>query len=197
MFEQLFAGRRVRQTELHPAPIFIIGHWQSGHSLVHACLSHDEQFGYLQVPQSVFPAGCLSLGRLINNWIGKRMKNRDRGSDNMKLSPTLAQGNDLPMALWNGSSFYHAYGFPSRASSIFERNVLMNGRTDKTIERWKSDYLFQMKKTALISSKTRLIIRNASDTARIPQLISMFPNAKFVHVVRDPFEMIPASLKRW
>ena len=33
LLEQLIFGRRVHKAELHPEPVFILGHWRSGHHL--------------------------------------------------------------------------------------------------------------------------------------------------------------------
>jgi hypothetical protein len=34
-----------------------------------------------------------------------------------------------------------------------------------------------------------LLLKNPSNTARIPFLLSMFPNARFIHIYRNPYEI--------
>ncbi len=41
------------------------------------------------------------------------------------------------------------------------------------------------------------MVRNAANTARIPHLLAAFPDARFVHCHRNPYETFAASLERW
>ena len=44
--QQLTHGRRINQTELVAPPIFVIGHWRSGTTLMHELLALDQQLAF-------------------------------------------------------------------------------------------------------------------------------------------------------
>ena len=45
--QELIWGRRVKDTEIEHDPLFIIGHWRSGPTLLHELLTLDERHTYL------------------------------------------------------------------------------------------------------------------------------------------------------
>ncbi|MCW5319205.1 hypothetical protein GTQ43_38110 [Nostoc sp. KVJ3] len=44
-----------------------------------------------------------------------------------------------------------------------------------------------MKKASFISNSKRLVLKNPANTAKIKILLEMFPNAKFIHIYRNPY----------
>ena len=44
--QTLIWSRRIRETEIEQAPLFIIGHWRSGTTWLHELLALDERFTY-------------------------------------------------------------------------------------------------------------------------------------------------------
>jgi len=197
VYESLCHGPGVRKVELHPQPVFLIGHWQSGHSPLHLLFSRDQQFAYLDTVQSAFPASFLCSEWLLRPLMNRLLRGKDRGSDSIELTTRLPQGSDLPMASLSEFSTYHSYVFPQMAETVFNRGVLLDGLSEKELSRWKDDYRFLMQKIAYATGKSRLLVRNASDTARIPYLLSLFPEAKFVYISRNPHAMIRATNDRW
>ena len=197
LWESLRYNRRIRNTELHPEPLFVIGYWQSGTSPLHFHLCLDPRFGYLTTLHAAFPWSFLSTGWILRGILKRIIKNKDRGSDSYRLHEGLPQGSDWTMATCGDLSIYHAYTFPQYAERVFRRTVLMEDLSAKAIERWKRRYRFHMQKIALATGKSRVVLRNASDTARISHLLAMFPKAKFVRIVRDPYEVCQASNDRW
>jgi hypothetical protein len=43
----------------------------------------------------------------------------------------------------------------------------------------------------------RLVLKSPPHTARIPPLLEMFPDARFVHIVRDPYVVFPSTVNLW
>lgn len=196
-WEALRFNRRIRKTELHPQPIFIIGYWQSGTSPLHFHLCLDPRFGYLDTLQAVFPWTFLTGGWIVRRAMNRIIKNKDRGSDSYRLHESLPQGADLAMAKWSDLSIYHAYVFPQAAEEVFRRTVLMEDLSQAEIDRWKSQYRFLMQKIAFATGKSQIVMRNACDSGHIKLLLEMFPEAKFVRMIRDPYQTCQASDDRW
>src|SRR5271165_4013636 len=44
--QEAILGRRIRKTQITQPPIFILGHWRTGTTLLHELLVLDPRFGY-------------------------------------------------------------------------------------------------------------------------------------------------------
>ncbi len=41
------------------------------------------------------------------------------------------------------------------------------------------------------------MLKSPTHTCRIPALLELFPNARFVHIVRDPYVVFPSTVNLW
>ncbi len=64
------------------------------------------------------------------------------------------------------------------------------------LERWKRAFLWFLKRVTVRSPK-RIVLKSPPHTARIRVLLEMFPKAKFVHIVRDPYVIFPSTVNLW
>ncbi len=64
--------------------------------------------------------------------------------------------------------------------------------TKRELERWKSCYLHFLKKVTLNSPQS-LLLKSPANTARIPLLLEMFPDAKFAYIVRNPHDVVAST----
>jgi hypothetical protein len=95
------------------------------------------------------------------------------------------------MALGNMSpySLYHWWSFPRNAKQYFDRYAIFKDVTSEEIETWKEKYMEVIKTATFNMQGRRLVIKNPANTGRIPILLEMFPNAKFIFLHRDPYEV--------
>jgi len=91
IYESLRYGRTVRNTAIHPSPIFIIGHWRTGTTHLHNLLTQDKDNGYVSTFQAFAPG--LSL-------VGERLIKRPFNVIAQKLHPTREIDN-IPLSLYN------------------------------------------------------------------------------------------------
>ncbi len=59
----------------------------------------------------------------------------------------------------------------------------------------KSVTLYRMKQGG--GAASRLVLKSPPHTARLAALSEMFPEAKFIHLVRNPAEVFPSSVRTW
>jgi omega-hydroxy-beta-dihydromenaquinone-9 sulfotransferase len=195
-YETLRYGRAVAKVELHPAPVFIIGHWQGGHSFLHYLMSQDEAFGHVTLLHTVLPRCFLSLESVARRFLRKKL-GKTRGVDSFALSLDAPQGDDMALAGLSDVSIYHAYTFPRHAVAAFRRAVLLEGLSASELDRWRTTYYRFLRKVSFHTKRPRLVLRNATNTGRIPQILKIFPQAKFVHLRRNPFAVYAAQSRRW
>src|SRR5205814_738115 len=62
-------GRRVMNAQVNP-PLFILGIWRSGTTLLHNLLAQDSRFAYPNNYQVAYPLTFLTTERINAKWIG-------------------------------------------------------------------------------------------------------------------------------
>lgn len=189
-------GRQIEQTELHSEPVFILGYWQSGHSMIHHLMAHDPQFATTSLLHCALPR-CWATVEPLARFILKRRGSRTRYVDSLPMSVDGPQGDDLAMGSLTDLSIYHGYSFPQSYEKVFRRSVLFEGVTSEEIEEWKQAYQGLLKKVAWHTGRHRILSRNAAHTGRIRQLLELFPNAKFIHLHRNPYRVFAAQAPKW
>ena len=118
-----------------------------------------------------------------------------RHVDNMALSINSPQEDEYAVANLTPHSMYHHWSFPQRADYYFKRYALMRDVPPDEMAAWKRVYYRVLQKAALyMGSHRQLVIKNPCNTGRIPQLLEMFPDARFIHIYRNPYTLFPSTL---
>ncbi len=187
-------GSRIAATKLAGPPLFILGHWRSGTTFLHELLGLDERYASPTTYQCFAPSHFLLSESIIakyGNWL---IPNR-RPMDNMKAGWALPQEDEFALMNLGAPTPYLRLVFPCH-DYPFQSTLASNGFSPKELKRWK--YLFDWFLKAL-TFKTRkpLILKSPPHTGRLGILKSMYPDAKFVHIVRDPRKLFPSTMKMW
>ena len=61
---------------------------------------------------------------------------------------------------------------------------------------WKSNLAWFMKKIFFKTGK-RIVSKNPFNSMRIKELASLFPDAKFIHIYRNPLDIVPSTIHMW
>src|SRR5690606_19155516 len=86
-------------------------------------------------------------------------------------------------------SFYHGIYFPRRFDALIDRGVFFDGCSPGQIARWEGCFTHFLGKVALAQGVRPLLVKNPVYTARVALLRRIFPQAKFVHIHRDPLDV--------
>ena len=62
--------------------------------------------------------------------------------------------------------------------------------------RWKTTF-YRLLQQITVKDPRRLVLKSPPHTCRIPTLLDLFPDARFVHIVRDPSVVYPSTLHLW
>jgi len=195
-WERIRYGRRIRRTRIHPSPVFIIGHWRSGTTHLHNLLCQDEQFASLTTFQALAPGFYLIGDGAIKRAIARLAAARwpTRLIDNIPLDMDAPQEDEFALANLCEHSYIHTFSLPRQANEIFERSVLLEGMDPRGRARWMETYLELLRKATLASGGRRQVVKNCAHSARIPLLLGEFPDAKFVHIHRNPYKVFVSTL---
>ncbi|MEE8469825.1 MAG: sulfotransferase [Dehalococcoidia bacterium] len=197
VYESVRYGRIVKKTPIHPSPIFIVGHWRTGTTHLHNMLCQDRNHGYVSTFQAFAPGLCLFGEKTIKRPFDKiaRKLHPTREIDNIPLSMDNPEEEDLAIANMSPYSYLHLYTFPRRAAYFFEKYItFFDDLPESTLAEWTEIYLTIMRKASLTTGGRRLVIKNCADSARIKTLLDLFPDAKFIHIYRNPYNVFRSTV---
>lgn len=186
-------GRALARTRIEPAPLFILGHWRTGTTHLHNVLSQDPGLGFVTTFQTLVPSTFL-IGRYLLQPLISRSMPKKRPMDNVSLGAELPQEEEMAMANFSEHSFYVGWYFPERMPELFSRYVLFEGIESGALSEWKAEYVSLLKKAAYVNPGKRLVLKSPTNTGRIPQLLELFPDAKFLYIHRDPYRVFKSTV---
>src|SRR3954451_4793994 len=88
-----------------PAPLFIVGHWRTGTTLLHELLILDERHSFPTTYQCLDPNHFLLTERLARRWLGFLLPKR-RPVDNMVLGWDRPQEDEFALCMMGQPSPY-------------------------------------------------------------------------------------------
>ncbi len=191
IYERLRLRKILKKIEISKPPVFIIGHWRSGTTHLHNILIQDPRFGYISMLQATFPRSFITTN-VFKKFLDLFLPEK-RPMDNMKLGTLKPQEDELTMSNLSMYSFYNAFYFPRKMIEHFYRYVQFKGIKDERYS-WIETYREMLKKATYYMNGRRLVLKNPSHTARIPVLLEMFPDAKFIFIYRNPYEIYPSMV---
>src|SRR5687768_2134430 len=108
--EGLYGGR-IRDAGVR-APVFILGHWRSGTTLLHELLVRDPRHGYPNTCQCFNPCHFLLTEQLVRRYFQWVLPSR-RIMDNMAVGWGRPQEDEFALALLGAPSPYLTIAFPN------------------------------------------------------------------------------------
>ena len=193
LLEKLRYDDAIRGMRLEEPPVFIVGHWRSGTTFLHNILSKDSQFAYPTTFQTVTPGLFLRFEKLVKPIVAASLPEK-RPEDNVDLGPDLPQEEEYAMGNLSPYAFYNGWCFPQNMA-FYHRYVCMDDVPPGQVTEWKQMYHYFLQKVALAGGGRRLVVKNPANTARVKLLLEMYPEAKFVHIYRNPYHVY-LSMKR-
>lgn len=189
-------NKLLRDKPLDNDPIFILGHWRSGTTFVHNILAQDEHFGYTTTYQTVFPHLIMTMQWLIKP-IMRWVMPSTRPTDKMELSPDQPQEEEFAMQNMSPYSYYNFWVFPDQMQDYCDRYLTMKKATEEEINDYKEQFL-KLVKLSIWNSKrdvkdAQYLSKNPPHTGKVKTLVELFPNAKFIYLMRDPYTVFESS----
>jgi len=185
-------GRKTRDTAINLPPIFIIGHWRTGSTLLHQLISLDPQFTAPTLIQTVIPDHLLFSTKYYVPILEKASP-KSRPMDNVPLSPAEPQEEEFALIRMGSVSPVEKLIFPG-GKGYFLDGYDQYVPGGKKLESWKKNLLTFYKKITLQTGK-QIISKNPYHTMRIELLAEMFPGAKFIHISRNPMIVVPSTIR--
>ncbi|MEM7505165.1 MAG: sulfotransferase [Pseudomonadota bacterium] len=174
-----------RHAEMRP-PIFILGHWRSGTTHLYNVMSLGE-FGYVPPVATGLPWDMFGIARALRPLLERQLP-ETRFIDNIPVTPTSPQEDEIAIANMSPYSFYHGIYFPRAFDRLIDRGLFFDGCDQSEIQAWQARFILFLRRLEKHQGK-RLLIKNPTYTARPAMLKQLFPRAKFIHIHRNPFDV--------
>lgn len=173
-------------------PVFILGHWRSGTTFVHNVLSKDKHFAYNTTYQTVFPNLMLFGQSFFKKSTALLMPDK-RPTDNMELQVDLPQEEEFALANMMPYTFYNFWFFPKHTQEYCDRYLLFNDLPEEEYLVFKEAFEKLIKISLWNTHGTQFLSKNPPHTGRIPELLRMFPDAKFIYLMRNPYTVFEST----
>jgi len=192
--ERACFGRAVADVELERPPLFILGHWRSGTTLLHELLIRDPRHAYPTTYQCFAPHHFLLTQRWVTPWSGFLLPAR-RPMDNMAAGWLHPQEDEFALGNLGAATPYLSMMFPNRGPA-FEQYLTLEETSPRERARWQRELKRFFQRLSL-HDKRRIVVKSPPHTARIRLLRAMFPNARFVHIARQPESLFASTVALW
>ena len=187
-WENTVRGRRIRAATVQP-PVFILGIWRSGTTHLHNLLARDDRFAYPNNYQVCYPLTFLSTERLTAGFVAALMPAK-RPQDNMAMGVREPQEDEFAFGSMTGRSALMAWSFPRRAE-YYDRYLTLRRLSDRERTEWAAALAWFVRKLSFKYGRP-LVLKSPGHTCRIKALLDLFPEAKFVHIRRNPYDVFPS-----
>ncbi len=181
----------VSRTKITDSPVFILGHWRSGTTLLFRLLSGDPQFAYPHVIEILNPYTFLVLQKHAqpatfdrNTW--------KRPMDNVEISFNSPAEEEFAISMLSLRSPILSWTFPQN-TKYYDQFLSFKEASAEDRRQWKEAYSYFLQKLTF-RYKKRLLLKSPPNTARIRLLLELYPNAKFIHIHRHPIKVFQSTL---
>jgi hypothetical protein len=190
-WEEWRYGRRVREAAV-PPPLFVLGIWRSGTTHLHNLLARDDRLAFPNMYQVFNPHTFLTT-EAANAPIFQAFMPRTRPQDNVRLGVREPQEDEFALLGLTGLSFAMSWAFP-RSAARYDRYLTFRGATPAEVARWQAALKWFVQKLAFKYGPRPLVLKSPGHTARIKLLLELFPDARFVHIHRHPYEVFRSTM---
>jgi hypothetical protein len=185
---------KLRQVELPESPVFILGHWRSGTTLLHNLMCQDKQFSFVTTYQGVF-VNVFFCGRWFFRPIMKALMPERRATDNVKLAAGFPQEEGFALANMGSFAFYTYWYFPKLWRVFYRKYVRCEDVSKEQLLFYRNQYRKLIAQSVRFHGRKGFVSKNPPNTGRINQLLEMFPNARFIYIYRNPMMVFQSTVQ--
>lgn len=192
--EKSIYDQKIDDHQLPDDPIIIIGHWRTGSTFLHQLMALDPNFVTSNVFQASIPDSFLSSRKSYEPVMGRALKGT-RPMDQVKLSMDEPLEDEYALFRLSSYSPLESVIFPK--SKTYFLNLYPNFLPEgEKLNQWKDAIKYFYKKLTLENNKT-ILIKNPFHSFRIQYLNEIFPKARYIHIIRHPYKVVPSTIRMW
>jgi omega-hydroxy-beta-dihydromenaquinone-9 sulfotransferase len=167
-------------------PVFILGLWRSGTTVLHELVNACGGWVTPQTWQCFHPSTCFLTGPPAHTAAARRPM--DRGV----IATEGPQEDEFALLLLGEPSLYRGLIDPRRLRECGGAAWSEDEQTTAGLERWQSFVA-----GVAAGGGARLLLKSPGHTFRIPALRRLFPRARFIWIGRHPGEVLASNVRMW
>ncbi len=187
-------------------PIFMVGHARSGTTLTHRLLCKDsERFSSFRLYELYFPSliqkkSIRAIGRFDEKWLRGFLMSRVRVWDEWRygsgrhlhsMGLTEPEEDDI-LFYWSMAAGLWITKMPYMGDLDFYH---MDDWPERKRRKYNNFYRECVKRQLYLNGPNKIhLSKNPMYSGRVASLIEVFPDARFIVNVRNPYETIPSML---
>lgn len=182
-------------------PLFILGHWRSGTTLLQNMLAADrERFVTSTFISAMFPTTFRTSEWGLTPLLSLLLP-QGRPVDGLAMGPQVPMEDEFAYCLTTGMSPYLGWSFPHRADH-YERYLTFDNVSPAERDRWKQAvrrFVLKLASRARLrrqspaTGERHVVLKSPPHTARVRLLAELFPNARFLFVHRSPLDVFAST----
>jgi len=192
LIENLLHSRKINKTVIEDDPIFIVGHWRSGTTYLTNIMVNDPQKGYFTVDQTFTHSVFITLERVLKR-VYSSILPETRPMDNVKMNLKEPQEEVFALGNQTTDAIIHMLSFPKNAR-FYAKCAFYDQLNEKRKKRLRNAYLRIIKKVTYYTGGKQLIVKSPDNTCRINMLLELFPDARFIHIYRNPYKVYRSTM---
>jgi omega-hydroxy-beta-dihydromenaquinone-9 sulfotransferase len=161
---------------------------------LHELLILDSRHNFPNTYQCLEPNHILLTEKIFSKTLGFLLPS-SRPMDNMAAGWDKPQEDEFALCMLGLPSPYQQIAFPQCPPPPAEY-LDLEGLSRRQRDQWKRA-LFTFLQTLTYKDPRRLVLKSPPHTARIPTLLKLFPDAQFVHIVRNPYVVFSSTMNLW
>jgi hypothetical protein len=189
LWEQLINKKELGKFVSEEPPVFIIGFWRSGTTLLHSLMCLDPNAGYVTTFQAVFPNLVLTRYKWMKRFANWALPKK-RPFDSYPMDMDFPQEEEFGLMSLQPKSIYKIFYFPKDYNDIYETDLHFERLSDESRKCWEKEYLDLIGRAMINTGGERYISKNPCNIFRIKTLTSLFPNARFIFIYRNPYTVV-------
>jgi hypothetical protein len=176
-------------------PIFIIGHWRTGSTFLHQLMHLDPGLSAPSLFEVAVPDSFL-VSHPYYRPIFKNVVSEHRPMDQVKIGMDEPQEDEYAIYRITNYSPLENLVFPKSQAFFLNQSTQFLPDDENELDRWKKEIQGFYKKIFFRHGK-RIVSKNPFNSFRTSILYDMFPGARFIHIVRNPFDVVPSTIHMW
>jgi omega-hydroxy-beta-dihydromenaquinone-9 sulfotransferase len=182
-----------RQKASDAEAIFILGFWRSGTTLLHELLCADDRFAFPSTHACFFPHHFVFSEKFA---LARNAAEIRRPQDRMATSWGAPQEDEFALLCLGARSPYEGL----IAAGDFGKALQLADPSDlpaKDASRWEKIFLQFFRAVWHRNGRKPVVLKSPSHSYRVRTLRRLVPNARFVLIVRNPYEVFESMMKTY
>ncbi|TNC48488.1 sulfotransferase [Rubellimicrobium rubrum] len=168
-------------------PVFIVGYPRSGTTHLHNLMAASGVFATAPPVLAAMPWEARTLAPVAKIFIDPYLP-RTRLIDGVAMSPEAPTEDEVGLANLGLASYFHAVYFPSHFAEDYR-----DGLSSPAPEGRRRAIRRYVRALGRRARGRPLLLKNPAYTAQVGTLLDLFPNARVVHIHRDPRAVFDSS----